>query len=93
MEARGGFHQWNLWGWSEVWTLAQAIEKAQSLDTTVVANSWRKMKKIETPYGEGHMCGEKTLGINNVVCSRVAITEVLPSGEVKHVKWIPVDIP
>jgi len=93
MEARGGFHQWNLWGWSEVWTLAQAIEKAQSLDTTVVANSWRKMTKIETPYGEGHMCGEKTIGINNVVCSRVAITEVLPGGQVKHIKWIPVDVP
>lgn len=91
--AKGKFHQWMVWGWTEIWALAQAIEKAQSLDTTVVANSWRKMDKVMTPYGEGHMCGEKTYGIKNVVCSRVAITEVLPSGEVKHMKWIPVNLP
>jgi branched-chain amino acid transport system substrate-binding protein len=89
----GKFHQWNLWGWTEVWALAQVIEKAQSLDTTVVANTWRKMESIKTPYGPGKMCGEKTYGVKNVVCSRVAITEVLPNGEVKHIKWIPYDVP
>jgi branched-chain amino acid transport system substrate-binding protein len=89
----GQFHQWMLWGWAEVWALAQVIEKAQSLDTTVVANVWRKMDSIKTPYGPGKMCGEKTYGIKNVVCSRVAITEVLPNGDVKHIKWIKVNLP
>jgi branched-chain amino acid transport system substrate-binding protein len=89
----GKFHQWNFWGWTEVWAIAQAIEKAQSLDTTVVANTWRKMDSIKTPYGPGKMCGEKTYGIKNVVCSRVAITEVLPDGNVKHIKWVNVNLP
>jgi branched-chain amino acid transport system substrate-binding protein len=89
----GKFHQWNFWGWTEVWAMAQAIEKAQSLDTTVVANTWRKMDSIKTPYGPGKMCGEKTYGIKNVVCSRVAITEVLPNGDVKHIKWVNVNLP
>ena len=89
----GKFHQWNLWGWNEVWVLAQAIENAQSLDTTEVANAWRKMKNIKTVYGPGRMGGQKTYGINNAVCSPVAITEVLPGGAVKHVKWVDVYIP
>jgi len=89
----GKFHQWNLWGWNEVWLLAQVIEEAQSLDTTKVAKTWRKMKAVKTVYGPGKMCGKKHYGINNAVCSPIAITEVLPGGQVKHIKWVDVDIP
>jgi branched-chain amino acid transport system substrate-binding protein len=89
----GKFHQWNLWGWNEVNILVQLLEKAQSFDTTVLANTFRKMTSVKTVWGPGHMCGEKTYGVKNVVCSRVAITEVLPDGNVKHIKWIDVNIP
>jgi hypothetical protein len=89
----GKFHNWNLWGWNEVMVIVQAIEKAQSLDTTVIANTWRKMDSIKTIYGPGKMGGEKTYGIKNAVCSRLAITEVLPGGVVKHVKWTPYYLP
>ncbi|MGD0917955.1 MAG: ABC transporter substrate-binding protein [Thermodesulfobacteriota bacterium] len=89
----GKFHQWNLWGWNGVWVVSQAIEKAQSLDTTEVANSWRKMETLKTVYGPGKMGGLKTYGIKNSVCAPVAITEVLPDGTVKHIKWINVYIP
>jgi branched-chain amino acid transport system substrate-binding protein len=89
----GKFHNWNLWGWNEVWLIAQAIEKAQSLDTTVIADTWRKMDSLKTVYGPGKMGGEKTYGIKNAVCSRLAITEVLPDGMVKHIKWVPYYLP
>jgi len=89
----GKFHNWNFWGWNEVMILAQVIQKAQSLDTTVVANTFRKMTSINTVFGPGKMCGEKTYGIKNAVCSRIETTEVLPSGEVKHVMWTPYDLP
>jgi len=89
----GKFHNWNLWGWNQMIILAQVLEKAQSLDTTVVANTLRKMGTVKTVYGPGKMCGEKTYGIKNAVCSRLALTEVLPSGEVKHIRWTPYDLP
>ena len=89
----GKFHNWNLWGWNEVWLIAQAIEKAQSLDTTVIANTWRKMDNLKTVWGPGKMGGEKTYGIKNAVCSRLATTEVLPNGVVKHIKWTPYYLP
>ena len=89
----GKFHNWNLWGWNQIMILAQVIEKAQSLDTTVVADTWRKMDSIQTVYGPGKMCGEKTYGIKNAVCSQLSLTEVLPNGEVKQVRWSPYDLP
>ncbi len=88
----GKFHNWNLWGWNQVMILAQVIEKAQSLDTTVIANTFRKMGTVKTVFGPGKMCGEKTYGIKNAVCSRIALTEVLPNGEVKHIRWTPYDL-
>jgi hypothetical protein len=51
------------------------------------------MDSIDTVYGPGKMGGEKTYGIKNAVCSRLAITEVLPSGEVKLIKWDPYYLP
>ena len=89
----GKFHQFNLWGRNEIMILAQAIEKAQSLDPTEVANTLRKMEAVKTVFGPGKMGGLKTYGINNKVCQPVAITEVLPGGTVKHIKWISQYIP
>jgi branched-chain amino acid transport system substrate-binding protein len=88
----GTFQQWNLWGWNGIYCLTQAIEHAQSLDPTQVANAWRGMTSIDTVFGPGKMGGEKTYGVKNDVCSRVAITEVV-NGEVKHIKWVDVYIP
>jgi branched-chain amino acid transport system substrate-binding protein len=89
----GKFHQWNFWGWNQVMLLKQVIEKAQSFDTTVVADTWRKMETLKTVYGPGKMGGLKTYGIKNAVCAPVAITEILPDGKVKQIKWTDVNIP
>ncbi len=43
----------------------QAIEKANSLDTTAVKNAWEQMPTMETPYGTAHQGGLKTYGIQH----------------------------
>jgi hypothetical protein len=43
--------------------LAKVIQAAQSFDTTVVREKWKKMDTVETVYGPGHMSGEKIYGI------------------------------
>ncbi len=87
MTARvGKFHQWHLFGWSAMSCTLQAIENAQSTDPTVVANAWRQMKSLKTPYGQAPMGGLKTYGVNNYVCCPVAITAAV-NGEAKFIKW------
>jgi branched-chain amino acid transport system substrate-binding protein len=89
----GKYQRLNLWGVNEALLLAQVIQKAQSFDTTVVANTFRKMSSVKTIYGPGKMCGEKTYGIKNVVCSPFPWTEVAGDGTAKQIKWIPINLP
>ena len=79
-------------GWCSVWALAQAIEKAQSLDTTEVVKTWENMKSIETPWGTGTMGGARTYGINHMVLAPVAISR-LQNGKVDSTQWYKPDIP
>ncbi len=76
---------WHSFGWHTVWSLAQAIEAAQSLDPVAVANNWKTMKTIQTPTGTGTMGGLKTFGINSVACSPLWIVKVA-NGELVTVK-------
>lgn len=79
-------------GWDGLWCLVQAIEKAQSLDTTQVATTWEKMEKIETAFGKGHMGGLKTYGINHLVVRPIPLTR-LEKGNVEFVQWLMPDFP
>lgn len=54
-------------GWSALWVLTQAVDKAQSLDPVKVADTFSKMDKIEGVFGPATMGGLKALGVNNVV--------------------------
>jgi ABC-type branched-subunit amino acid transport system substrate-binding protein len=74
-------------GWEALYCLTQAIEAAQSLDPTVVAKTWEKMKKIDTLYGAGKMGGLKDFGINHVVMKPRPVT-CLDKGKVKFLKFI-----
>jgi branched-chain amino acid transport system substrate-binding protein len=47
--------------------LVDVIEEAQSLDTTVVRDAFEKMPSVDTLYGPGVLCGEKTWGIKHEV--------------------------
>ncbi len=78
-------------GWSAVWSLAQAIEKAQSLDAEKVVKVWEGMKTIETPWGTGTMGGQKVFGINHMVISPAPIS-MLKNGKVEATHWYKPDM-
>jgi branched-chain amino acid transport system substrate-binding protein len=81
-----------VWGWSPAYCLIQAIKKAQSLNPTVVKNTWEKMKSIDTAYGRGRIGGMKTYGINHNVSAPMPLVS-LKDGEVVWVKWQAVPLP
>ena len=81
-----------VWGWNACYCLVQAIEEAQSLDPTVVRDSWEKMASIETAYGPGRIGGMKTYGINHTVSYPMPLT-ALKNGEVVWVMWQEVPLP
>lgn len=70
-------------GFNSVYTLTQAIEKAQSLDPKVVAATWEKMDAIDTGNGMGKMGGLETYGIRHIVYSPGSIFTV-DKGTVKY---------
>jgi ABC-type branched-subunit amino acid transport system substrate-binding protein len=73
-------------GWSSVWALAQAIEKAQSVDPDHVAKTWEAMKTIETPWGPGTMGGARAFGINHMVLPPVPVSR-LKGGQATDTHW------
>jgi ABC-type branched-subunit amino acid transport system substrate-binding protein len=82
----------HLSGFEAMWILTQAIEKAQSLDPTVVMNSLEKTTKIETPNGPGKMGGLKTFGINHALVRPFPVVRIM-NGIVKHVSWFTPELP
>jgi len=81
-----------LQGWNPLWVLKQAIEKAQSLDPTVVAQALENMTTIETGYGQATMGGKQTYGINAVVAGSVPLTR-LENGKAEFLGWFKLNIP
>jgi branched-chain amino acid transport system substrate-binding protein len=78
--------------YNSLWCTLQAIEKAQSLDPTEVAQTWEGMKSIETTFGKGKMGGLETYGVNHVVVAPVPIGRIM-NGEIQFVKWIMPEVP
>jgi len=76
----------HLGGWDALWCMVQAIEEAGSIDTTVVAKTWEKMKSIETLHGTGTMGGQETYGINHVVMRPLVISKLV-NGKVETVGY------
>jgi branched-chain amino acid transport system substrate-binding protein len=81
-----------VWGFNAPYCLIQAIEEANSLDPTVVKDSWEKMKSIEAAYGHGKLGGMKTFGINHTVSYPMPLS-ALQDGEVVWIKWQEVPLP
>ena len=65
----------------------QAIEKAQSLDTTAVRDTWNAMDEMQTPYGTAHKGGLQTYGIAHAFSHPDEIW-VLDNGQAKFGAWI-----
>lgn len=69
----GRFDMMMAQGFDAIYTMVQAIEKAQSLDPQVVAASWEKATSIDTVFGPGTMGGLQTYGINHSVYTQLPI--------------------
>jgi branched-chain amino acid transport system substrate-binding protein len=59
------------------WPLLRAIEKAQSLDTDRVVDSFEKMQTIESIYGKSRMGGQRIIGINHIVMRPALISRIV----------------
>jgi branched-chain amino acid transport system substrate-binding protein len=61
----------HLVGYNGLWVLLQTIEKAQSVDPKVVEKTYEGLTKkgdLQTLWGPGYTCGQKTLGVNKTLC-------------------------
>jgi hypothetical protein len=72
--------------------MTQAIEEAQSFDTTEVMHAWEKMKSIESVTGTGTMGGLETYGINHVITRPEGLTR-LQDGKIELIRWFLPEIP
>jgi branched-chain amino acid transport system substrate-binding protein len=90
-----GFVDDALMAWDEAWVLAQAIEKANSLDPEAVVKALEGMNKpgdLQTTFGPGCMGGLQTLGVNGMLVRPFPVT-VIQGGEINMVKWITPELP
>jgi len=82
-----------LTGADGLWDLKQVMEKAQSLDPTVVKTTWESMDTIETIFGPGKVCGDETFGIKHHVVAHPLPIQILKDGKVVSGGWMPVYMP
>ncbi len=60
-----------------VWPLLRAIEKAQSLDTARIVDTWENMQSIDSIYGKARMGGQTLIGNNHIVMAPAMITRIV----------------
>jgi len=74
----------SLMAFDVVWTLCQAMEKAQSLDPEVLVKTFDTLTEsgsLKSVFGPAHMGGEKTFGVNRVLV-RPAPLSVIKNGNI-----------
>ena len=74
-------------GFDCIYSIVYAIEKAQSLDPTVVRDTWEKLDSIETACGTAPMGGMIDYGIRHVAYTPVPL-QVLTGGVITHVEVV-----
>jgi ABC-type branched-subunit amino acid transport system substrate-binding protein len=84
--------QQQLMGFNSVWTMAYAINKAQSIDPVAVKEAWEKLDTIDTSFGRGSMGGLKTYGIRHAVDQPCPVYHI-ENGEPKFGAWMEVHTP
>jgi branched-chain amino acid transport system substrate-binding protein len=78
--------------WDVLWVLAQAIEKAQSLDPVEVAKTFEKTDTFDTARGTAKMGGAKTFGMNHMLFRPCPISR-LKNGKIEFIKWYDTSMP
>ena len=63
-----------------LWDLKEAIEAAQSLDSTAIKDQWETMDTMDTIFGKGYLGGLETFGINHAMSHSQAVM-VMKDGE------------
>jgi branched-chain amino acid transport system substrate-binding protein len=86
----GAFNALTVQGFDALYTMAQAIEKAQSTDPKVIAAAWEKMTTINTIFGPGKMGGMQTYGVNHNVYFSAPMS-IVKDGVISVGAWIPLD--
>ena len=89
LEPQYGANTLNLENANGLYVLVQAIEEAQSLDTTVVRDTWEKMNTIDTLFGKGYMGGEEIYGIRHSVSNPHSIQQLMDGKIISH-GWVEV---
>jgi branched-chain amino acid transport system substrate-binding protein len=79
-------------GFDTLWMLAQAIEHAQSVDPTVVRDSFDKITKIDTPTGPGKIGGLKTYGVKHIILKPIPAIRIM-NGKIEVVGWVEPVLP
>ncbi len=79
-------------GFNVIYTLAQVVEKAQSLDPKAVAAKWEEMDSIDTSFGPGKMGGLETYGVKHNVYYTKPIMR-LENGKLLFGDWMQAYMP
>lgn len=74
-------------GFDPVYTIAQAIENAQSLEPDDIRKAWEQMDTIDTAYGPSKMGGLETYGLRHAVVGPRSIAG-LEHGKPTEMGWI-----
>jgi branched-chain amino acid transport system substrate-binding protein len=72
--------------WDSLWSLVQAIEKAQSLDPTDVKNAWENMDTFQSVKGTAKMGGAKAFGIKHMGFPPCPIIRI-QNAKVEFIRW------
>jgi branched-chain amino acid transport system substrate-binding protein len=75
-----------------LYLLAQAIEAADSLDPTEVAQKWETMTSIPTLYGDGFPSGNELYGLTNHAWANPIPVCLINDGQIEYEPWIIPDV-
>jgi ABC-type branched-subunit amino acid transport system substrate-binding protein len=73
---------------SGTWVLPQILQAAQSLDPAAIKEAMNRIDKVETLWGPGRICGEKTYGIRHAVAHPLPSQFIDEKGEIKFGGWM-----
>jgi ABC-type branched-subunit amino acid transport system substrate-binding protein len=78
--------------YDQAWAFVQVLEKAQSVDPKVVADTFDTLTKagdIKSIYGDAYMGGAEVLGVNRVLIRPQPLTTVDANAQIEFIKYMP----
>ena len=77
--------------YDQAWAFVQVLEKAQSVDPKVVADTFDTLTKpgdIKSIFGDAYMGGSEVLGVNRVLIRPQPLTIVDENAQIKFLKYM-----